>query len=242
MPISTMQDDYPLTMTPLFEHGRQVHANSKVITFTGDGYVESTFAEVADRADRLAAALTELGVQPGRPGRHVHVEQPDAPRGVPGDPVHGCGAAHAEHPAVPRAAGLRHQPRRGQGHHRRRVDRAAAGQGARSVDDGRAHHREGHRRHVGPRRRPLDYDTLLDAAPSRVRVPRAGREVGHGHVLHERHHRQPQGRHVQPSQHVHALDDGHVHRQHRAQRAATGCWSSCRCSTPTRGAFRTRRG
>ena len=52
MPLSTMQDDYPLTMGPLFEHGRRVHANSKVITFTGDGYVEATFAEVADRADR----------------------------------------------------------------------------------------------------------------------------------------------------------------------------------------------
>ena len=44
-----MMDDYPLTIAPLFAHGRQVNANSKVITFTGDGYVESTFAEVADR-------------------------------------------------------------------------------------------------------------------------------------------------------------------------------------------------
>jgi fatty-acyl-CoA synthase len=62
---STMMDDYPLTIAPLLAHGRQVHANSKVITFTGDGYVESTFAQVADRADKLAAALTELGVQQG---------------------------------------------------------------------------------------------------------------------------------------------------------------------------------
>ncbi len=62
---STMQDDYQLTITPLFRHGRQVHADSKVITFTGDGYVESTFAQVADRADRLAAVLTSLGVRPG---------------------------------------------------------------------------------------------------------------------------------------------------------------------------------
>jgi len=47
MPQSTMQDDYPLTIAPLFAHGRRVNANSKVITFTGDGYTESTFAEVA---------------------------------------------------------------------------------------------------------------------------------------------------------------------------------------------------
>ncbi len=65
MPISTMQDDYQLTIRPLFEHGRVQHASSKVITFTGDGYTESSFAEVADRADRLAAALTRLGVKPG---------------------------------------------------------------------------------------------------------------------------------------------------------------------------------
>jgi fatty-acyl-CoA synthase len=65
MPISTMQDDYQLTVLPLYEFGRQVHAASKIITFTGDGYVESTFAQVADRADQLAAALTKLGVQPG---------------------------------------------------------------------------------------------------------------------------------------------------------------------------------
>ena len=64
MQFSTMQD-YPLTLRPILEHGRTVHANSKVITFTGDGYVEATFAQVADRADQLAAALTRLGVQQG---------------------------------------------------------------------------------------------------------------------------------------------------------------------------------
>jgi fatty-acyl-CoA synthase len=66
---STMMDDYQLTLTPIFKFGRQVHANKKIITFTGaeegGGYVESTFAQVADRADQLAAALTKLGVQQG---------------------------------------------------------------------------------------------------------------------------------------------------------------------------------
>ena len=55
---STMQDDYQLTLRPLFEFGRRAHANSKIITYTGatDGpaYVESTFAEVADRTDAEA--------------------------------------------------------------------------------------------------------------------------------------------------------------------------------------------
>ncbi len=62
---STMQDDYQLTLLPLFRYGRQVHAKSKIITFTGDGYIESTFAQVADRADQLAAALARLGVKQG---------------------------------------------------------------------------------------------------------------------------------------------------------------------------------
>jgi fatty-acyl-CoA synthase len=62
---STMQDDYQLTILPLFRHGRQVHADSTVTTFTGDGYTVATFAEVAERADRLAAALTSLGVRQG---------------------------------------------------------------------------------------------------------------------------------------------------------------------------------
>ena len=66
---STMMDDYQLTLTPIFKFGRQVHANRKIITFTGaeegGGYTEATFAEVADRADQLAAALTRLGVQQG---------------------------------------------------------------------------------------------------------------------------------------------------------------------------------
>ena len=62
---STMQDDYQLTLLPIFEYGRKVHAESRVITYTGDGYVDSSFAEVADRADRLAAALARLGVREG---------------------------------------------------------------------------------------------------------------------------------------------------------------------------------
>ena len=62
---STMQDDYQLTIGPILAHGRQVHADSTVTTFTGDGYVTSTFAHVAERADKLAAALTSLGVQQG---------------------------------------------------------------------------------------------------------------------------------------------------------------------------------
>jgi fatty-acyl-CoA synthase len=57
--------DFPLTLQMIFDHGRRVRARSEVITFEGDGYRRATFAEVAARADRLAAALARLGIEPG---------------------------------------------------------------------------------------------------------------------------------------------------------------------------------
>src|ERR1035438_2107882 len=58
-----------------------------------------------------------------RPGGDLSVEQPVPSGGLPGHPGHGGGAPHPPPPPVPRAAGLRHQPCRGPGHHRRRLDR-----------------------------------------------------------------------------------------------------------------------
>ncbi len=62
---STMQD-IPLTITALMRHGRRVHADARILTVeTPDSISEATFADVADRADRLAAGLASLGVEPG---------------------------------------------------------------------------------------------------------------------------------------------------------------------------------
>jgi fatty-acyl-CoA synthase len=61
---STMQD-FPLNIASLFQHGRRVHADAEVITWTSDGPVTATFAQVGDRADQLAAALADLGVGVG---------------------------------------------------------------------------------------------------------------------------------------------------------------------------------
>jgi len=62
--LSTMQD-VPLTVTRILAHGRSVHARSTVTTWTGGGRPQRrTFAEVGDRAARLANALRdELGVE-----------------------------------------------------------------------------------------------------------------------------------------------------------------------------------
>jgi len=57
--------DYPLTVRAIFEHGERVYADSEVVSFDGAATTRASFAQVADRARRLAAALLRLGVQPG---------------------------------------------------------------------------------------------------------------------------------------------------------------------------------
>ena len=61
---STMQDA-PLLITDILRHGRLEHGDSTVITVEAGGYRSATFNEVAERAEKLAAALTRLGIQPG---------------------------------------------------------------------------------------------------------------------------------------------------------------------------------
>jgi fatty-acyl-CoA synthase len=61
-----MQDDYRLTITAILRHGSRVYGTSECVTWLGDGSVRrATYAEVARNAERLAAALTRLGVQNG---------------------------------------------------------------------------------------------------------------------------------------------------------------------------------
>ncbi|MGH9005623.1 MAG: AMP-binding protein, partial [Acidimicrobiia bacterium] len=62
--LSTMQD-FPLTITAIFRHGRSVYGASEVATFEGASCRRASFAEVAERAERLAAALARLGVGEG---------------------------------------------------------------------------------------------------------------------------------------------------------------------------------
>src|SRR5581483_3691635 len=62
--LGTMQD-YPLTIGMLFRHGVDVHGDSEVVTFEGEGSRRASFAEVGARIERLAAALQRLGIEPG---------------------------------------------------------------------------------------------------------------------------------------------------------------------------------
>src|SRR5437868_14413280 len=61
---STMQD-FPLTIAMILQHGRTVHGDSEVVTSEGDRSRRASFVEVAGRAERLAAALQRLGIEPG---------------------------------------------------------------------------------------------------------------------------------------------------------------------------------
>ena len=59
-----MQDDYPLTITAILRHGATVYGQSECVTWLGGSARRATYAEVARNAERLAAALQRLGVQP----------------------------------------------------------------------------------------------------------------------------------------------------------------------------------
>jgi len=57
--------DRPLTITGIFNHGRQVYGDSSVVTHTGEDFRRASFAEVGHRAAQLANALRRLGVGSG---------------------------------------------------------------------------------------------------------------------------------------------------------------------------------
>jgi fatty-acyl-CoA synthase len=62
---STMQDDFPLTITAILRHGATVHGRSECVTWLGDRGAHASFAEIAQNAERLAAALAALGIGAG---------------------------------------------------------------------------------------------------------------------------------------------------------------------------------
>ena len=61
---STMQDG-PLLISNMLRHGQWLYADKKVFTVGPEGTTESTFGQVAARAEQLAHALQRLGMKPG---------------------------------------------------------------------------------------------------------------------------------------------------------------------------------
>ena len=65
--VHTTMQPVGLTVGMIFEHGRSIFAGSQVATALpdGTGFRRASFADVAGRADRLAAGLARLGVRTG---------------------------------------------------------------------------------------------------------------------------------------------------------------------------------
>src|SRR5215204_654836 len=57
--------DRPLLVKQIAERAETIFGDREVVAATQDGVERSTYARIAERARRLAGALTELGVQPG---------------------------------------------------------------------------------------------------------------------------------------------------------------------------------
>ena len=110
--------------------------------------------------------------RPRRPaGRDVHVEQRRAPGRLPGRAEHGRRAAHAQPAALPGAADLHREPRRGPRDHRRLDADPAARAGDRRPAHGRARDRGRRRRRRRrwprrPRSRCTRWDELLAGKPT----------------------------------------------------------------------------
>jgi fatty-acyl-CoA synthase len=60
-----MQHDFPLTLHHPLHRMRSVHPGGEVVTLTDHGVVRATYGKVAERIDRLARVLGELGVKQG---------------------------------------------------------------------------------------------------------------------------------------------------------------------------------
>ena len=57
--------DWPLTLTHFLDRGRRIWSGQHIITRTHDGTHRYTFKDWAGRVDRLAHALTRLGIKSG---------------------------------------------------------------------------------------------------------------------------------------------------------------------------------
>src|SRR5256885_16794144 len=64
-PMDGLMQDYPLLVRHVAERAETVFPSREIVSVTQDGVERSTYAEVVERARRLASSLERLGVKPG---------------------------------------------------------------------------------------------------------------------------------------------------------------------------------
>ena len=60
-----MQNDFQLTVGAMRRRLRSCYPNQEVVTLEGEGPVRASYAQVAERVDRLGRVLERLGVERG---------------------------------------------------------------------------------------------------------------------------------------------------------------------------------
>ena len=188
--------EFPLTTAHILGRMQRIYADSEVVTLREPGEsTRASYSEVAERSERLSAALAELGVGDGDRvatyswNTQEHLE---AYMAVPtmGAVLHTLNirlfeeqlvyvANHAEDKVVLVDASLV-KPLSKVADQLETVEHfVVVGQGAEAELPNQ-----------------LDYEELLAAQKPGLRLPRAGGEPGRGALLHQRHHGQPEGRPV----------------------------------------------
>ena len=213
---STMQDSRSPSARSM-KHGTTVHADSEVVTATADGTRSQTYAELGKRAAQLANALRSLGIDGDqRVGTFQwnNAEHLEAYLAIPsmGAVLHTLNirlfpeqlvyiANHAEDQVVivdDSLVGLLapHLPEMKTVQH---VLVAGPDAASADLDSLRASGKE-----------VLLYEDLLADQSEEFDWPEIDERRRGGDVLHQRHHRQPQGRRLQPPLGLAALAGGHA--------------------------------
>ena len=232
--------DVPLTVRWIFEHAQRNHGDREVVSRLDDGSIFRYTYRRFRQARRPARKRTRGARHPPRrPSRVVRLEYAPASRAVLRRADDRRGAAHDQHPAFPRAGLLGVPARRRQADLRRRV--ARAGRCAGDGDDAgvRAALRRHGTRRRGACRSALDYEALLARCSPKRSIGRNSTSVTRRSCATPR--RRPAIRRASCSRTVRAC----CTRSRRGSptpstfSSATASCRSCRCSTSTRGAFRT---
>jgi hypothetical protein len=231
----------PLLISSLIVHAERHHPEREIVSRRVEGDIHRTTykARWPARSRRMAKALAALGVKmatawPRWPGTATATWSCTSASGL------GRGAAHHQPAPAPRPDHLHRRPCRRPGavlrHHLPAADRRRG----RKHEDGEALGGDDRpRAHAGrPPRIPglLCYEDLLDPTTTTTTWPELRREQRQLAVLHQRHHRQPQGRAVQPPLDRAAQRCRRAARRAELQRAPTSSCRWCRCSTSTPGA------